>query len=459
MGIERKSISTLGAGSVAEPEAPTPARDLREVVCVAVPKILGGMGQFVLSLVLVRFLGPEHFGMVSVCLTGVLLLDAVVGSAIDMAIFRLAPLHNLSTPLYARQIEKAGLLIKPLGSLALLLPLAIFAPSLSQLLFQNRDRGLLLLLSFMALVGMLLFRSTQVHFQIERRFLAYGVTDLLHNAARLGSIGLLLAWGLATPERLMGSYALAAALVTAAGLFWLARPVLAAPFSASATGELLGLLRLYLPTVVVGSISSRMDVFFVSSMASVAQAGIYGAAQMFALVPHLLGTYMSAVFSPRVLPMWRNGQLPASYFRYQTGLIAAAAVLFLLAWMGVGRLGHLLLPEAYQRSVDVILLLLPAGLAALINFPWTIPFLLYVRPKALLMVDCLALPAMAAAFVLVIPAHGAAGAAAATSAFAIGRLAFYQTMVWRILRRDPLGADWSRAAGAPNSMQLAGSLR
>lgn len=431
--------------------------DIRQILWVAVPKVLGGASQLLLSLLLVRFLGVEQFGMVSVCLTGVLLLDAVIGSAIDMAIFRLAPLHREDAPAYARAIEKAGLYIKPIGAALLFAPLAFLAARASQVLFQDPTRGSLLLLSALALLGMLLFRSMQVHFQIESRFAAYGATDLLHTAARLGFIGLLLVSDSATPELIMSAYAVAAIGVAAVGLIFPARPVLSAPWSKPAAGELLGVLKWYLATVVLGSIASRMDVFFVSSFASVAEAGIYGAAQMFALVPHLLGTYLSAVFSPRVLPMWRDGQLPQAYFRYQVALSVAALLLYGGAWVAIGPLSAAVLPDTYRRSVDVALVLLPAGLVALVNFPWTIPFLLYTRPKTLLAVDCVAIPAMAAVFAFAIPRSGASGAAAVSSAFAILRLVFYQGLAWRVLHRDPQGLRWRNAGGATNTLQLARS--
>jgi O-antigen/teichoic acid export membrane protein len=417
--------------------------DLKDVLCVAIPKILGGVSQLALSLVLVRFLNPSEFGMFSVCLTSVLLLDAVFGSAIDMAIFRLAPLYQESMPVRARQIEKAGLFLKPLASLVLLVPLVLLLPRVSQVLFQDPTHGMLLLAAYGALVGLLIFRSMQVHFQIQRRYVAYGVSDLIHTAARFGTIGLLVALGRVTPERILGIYCVAAVTVTTVGLAWWARPVWAAPSSLEAARELTGILRWYLPTVVVGSIAGRMDVFFVSTWGGVAEAGIYGVALMFALVPQLLGTYAAAVSSPRLLPMWREGKLIAKYLRYQSVLAGIALVLFLLALLCIGPLGSILLPEAYRRSRTVILFLLPMGLAALINFPMTIPLLLYTYPKVLLLADLVAIPIAAAAYILAIPGNGATIAAMITSGFALLRLAFYQGLAYRLLRRDPFGLQWS----------------
>jgi O-antigen/teichoic acid export membrane protein len=422
--------------------------DIKDMLWVAIPKGIGGLSQLLLSLVLIRFMGPSPFGIVSVCLSCVLLLDSVFGSAIDMAIFRLAPLYRESQPLRSRQIEQAGLLLKPVVCLLMLGPLTILLPALSRLLFQDPSHGLALLMAFGALLGLLMFRSMQVHFQIEHRFAAYGVADVTHTAVRYTALGILLALGLATPVSILGCYLASAFLVTAIGLHAWTRPVLAAPFNRSAVGELGSVLKWYLPTVVVGSIASRMDVFFVSSLAGVGEAGIYGVAQMFALVPQLMGTYAAAVYSPRILPMWRAGGLTKTYFRVQTLLVAISAAVYLLTWTAIGPLGSRLLPADYQRAKDVILWLVPSGLAAMINFPLTIPLLLYTHSRLLLAADMVCIALAVFVYYLAVPGHGAAVAAAVTSGIAFLRLLFYQGVAVRLLRRDPEGAHWSGTAEA-----------
>lgn len=401
-------------------------------------------------------MGPAQFGIVSVSITCVLLLDAVFGSAIDMAIFRLAPLHRETAPLRARQIEKAGLLLKPIASLVLLTPFIIFLPQISKALFQSEAHKTVLLIAFGALLGLLMFRSMQVHFQNERRFVAYGVSDLLHTVARYGSIGVLLVLGFVTPEAILGAYLLAAFTVTAIGLHWWTRPVLKAPFSLDAAAQLGGVLRWFVPAVVAGSIASRMDVFFVSTLGGVGEAGIYGAAQMFALVPQLFGTYASAVFSPRILPMWRAGKLVRTYFRSQAMLLAIAVCAYVIVLLAIGPLGSRLLPAGYQRSQTVILLLVPAGLASLVNFPFTIPLLLYTHARLILTADLIGIPLAAAAYLFAVPGRGAVAAAAVTASIALLRLLFYQGLAWRMLRRDPRGDAWSAAAGAMGSGSFEG---
>ncbi|MBM3785483.1 MAG: hypothetical protein FJW30_14045 [Acidobacteria bacterium] len=445
------------AGQKAAIETEKGQSTLKDVLLVAVPKGIGGVSQLLLSLVLIRYMGPASFGIVSVSLAAILLLDSIFGSAIDMAIFRLAPLYRMTDPLRARQIEKAGLLLKPAASLLLLGPLLFALPGISQALFQDRSQAAVLLLALGALLGLLMFRSMQVHFQNERRFVAYGVSDLLHTVARFGSIGLLLLLSTPTPERILAIYFFAAFAVTIFGLFWFTRPVLSAPFSRDAAAELARILAWYLPTVVAGSIASRMDVFFISSFGGVEEAGIFGAAQMFALVPQLFGTYAAAVFSPRVLPMWRAGTLITRYVQVQSLLLGVSVVLFLLVWLGTGTLGAHLLPPKYLRAREVILILLPSGLAALINFPLTIPLLLYTYPRALLAADLLAIPLVALAYFILVPGNGAAMAAAISTSAGFLRLLFYQALAFFLLRNDPHGEAWSLTEAAAQTKITSGA--
>ena len=125
-----------------------------------------------------------------------------------MSIFRIAPLYRDQNPLAALQIQKAGLMIKPLGALVAIVPIVLFGSRLSQALFQTPDAAPLLYITLAALLGSLLIRSTQVHFQIERRFRIYGLTDLLDTFLCFGTITALLLAGIRSPIKLLAVYAI-----------------------------------------------------------------------------------------------------------------------------------------------------------------------------------------------------------------------------------------------------------
>jgi hypothetical protein len=78
--------------------------------------------------------------------------------------------------------------------------------------------------------------------------------------------------------------------------------------------------------------------------------------------------------------------------------------------------------------------LLPAGLCALINFPLTILLLLFTRPRFLIALDCVLLPMLFVAYRLVIPTYGVLGAAVVTTTAALLKTAVMQVSAWRMLR-------------------------
>jgi O-antigen/teichoic acid export membrane protein len=301
-------------------------------------------------------------------------------------------------------------------------------------------------------------RSSQAHFQIRRRFRLYAITDLFHSFFRFGGTCALLAAGAATPASVLSVLALGSFAVAAATLVGPARPILRVAFSPEVFAALMGKLRLYLGTVVVGSVIGRMDLFLVSSLGRVSDAGLYAAAQLFALLPQLLGIYMAAVFSPRVLPLWRKGEFAGVYGKFQVALLGLAGVAYLAAVFLVNAGGGWLLPAAYQPARTLILYLLPAGLAAMVAFPWAIPFLLYTRAKTLLALDCLLLPVLACGYAVLIPRYGAQGAALLTSGAMVLRSACFVLLANHILRTDPGGESWSLRNQSNPTLRMAGEM-
>lgn len=406
--------------------------DIQEFLWVAVPKISGATVQLVLNFLLMRSLGPEQFGIFAVCLSMILLADGVLGAAFDTAVLRQAPLYA-EDRLRALQVQQAALLLKPLCGVLAIVPLLAASGPINMLLFQGRGSKTLLYLSAASMLGLLMLRSVQTHFQVDRRFHGYGATDLLHNAVRFGGAILLVSVHAATPGRVLALYA-AAPLVIALGLLGTtARPLLFARFSAGAVTEVLRLIKSYLPTAAVGSATTRMDVFFVTGIATVGQAGIFAAAQTLAVAPQLIGMYLGVVFSPRIMPLWKADKLRPLYHRFQRLAIVGSCACYALALLTMGWFISVVMPASFRGATLVTLVLLPTGLVGLVNFPWTVSLLLFLRPRFLLMFDLLALPLLAVLYALAVSARGAVGAAAITTVYALLKTVALQITAKRIL--------------------------
>jgi O-antigen/teichoic acid export membrane protein len=326
------------------------------------------------------------------------------------------------------------------------IPIVLLGNWLNLILFQGRGSRSLLYLSALSVLGLLMLRSVQTHFQVSRRFRSYGMSDLLNNFIRYGGTALLVLLRDATPWRVIALHALAPLVVTLVLLATLARPLLLVAPSAQAIHEVLHLIRSYLPTAAVGSVTSRIDLFFVTTFASVAQAGIFAAAQTLIIAPQMIGMYLAVVFSPRIMPLWNAGELRGPYLRFQRAAFALSVAGYAVALFTFGPFVHAFLPRTFHAAIIVALILLPAGLSALVNFPWTVSFLLFLRPNFLLKFDLFALPILAVLYVFAVRSFGAAGAAAVTAAYALVKTVALQTVANGIL------------AGAEPSGQLVSSL-
>ncbi len=421
------------------------------------PKATGAALQLILSLALLRYLGPDQFGVLAVCLSVIILSDAVLGAAFDTAVLRQAPLYCDEGPTRSLQVQQAGLLLKPLCGLVAAVPLVLFSSRLSTLLFQRRGSKTLLYLSALSVLGLLVLRSVQTHFQVNRKFSRYGTSDLLHNSVRYGGTALLLAIHAATPVRVVALYAAAPVIIALTLLAVMARPLLLAPVSTRAIGEVLGLIKSYLPTAAVGSITTRMDLLFVTSLASVAQAGIFAAAQTMILAPQMIGMYLAVVFAPRIMPLWKAGQLRPVYRRFQRFAILGCCAAYIVALATMSRFVAWLMPASFRSATSVALVLLPSSLTAFMNFPWTVSFLLFLKPRFLLKFDLIALPILAVGYAAMVPAYGAAGAAAVTTAYALIKTTALQKAANKILH-DPLAVAHVNSTVADRELQPAGRL-
>jgi len=423
-------------------------RGFRDFLWVAFPKTFSGGLQLVTNLLLVRQLGPDQSGMLFVCITAILLSDAVLGSALDVAVVKLSTGGQAHNPLQPLRVQQAALIAKTVGCALLALPVILWARPLGNALFHRQNDPALLALSAAALFGLLTLRSVQTWFQVSGRFAWYGATDLLHSAVKFGGIGLLLGFGMATPRVVLSIYAAGPLLVAAALLATVTREMLLVPPSLEALRQLGSVAKWYLGAAAAGSITARMDILLVSALAGTAQAGLFSAAQVFVLPFQLLGMYLGVVFAPRILPLWERGELTGVYFRFQRLAGAASILIYAVACLAAGRLTEVLLPHAYLGARALVLLLLPSALVSLINFPWTVSFLMFTRARALLALELAAIPMLLLIYRLSIVPLGAAGAAAVTSGFAVLKMVVYQILAARTLRR---GAGYPIVPGMPTA--------
>ena len=410
-------------------------RSLGRFLLVSLPKLAAGVGTVVLNLILIRHLTEEDLALFSLCLAGVLLVDAIAGSALDMGTLKLATAVRDTDPDASREVQKLAIYLKAVAlafSCALVL---LFGKAFWAGLTHQSGHVNLLYLSLGATAGLLMVRSAQVQMQVEQRFFYYGLLDTLHLSLRFGGIALFFAIGLVSPAWLLVCFAVAPLAVTAIWAVKWGKGIFSRRgIDSRRLAELFNCVKWFLITFTLSSLISRIDLLLVSRWSGLKEAGYYSAGQTFAIMPQLLGLYMSVVLGPTIMPRINAGTFYGMFRSTQVlifGLAAAIYVAFLFFWTPVSTI---VLPPRYLHSSAVIRALIPGALAGMATFPLTLSFIMFTRPRFLFVMDCVSLPFLLTMYWYAIGHFGGTGAAWVTSIAALARAAVAQSMAWRWAR-------------------------
>jgi O-antigen/teichoic acid export membrane protein len=363
-------------------------------------KIVGGGSALLINLFAVRHLVPAAYGIFAFCIANLQLFDALLGSALDMSVLKLAPIHRRDGFLGITPAERASLLVK-MGIAALAIAvLAIFGEPIGSAVFHSSGGRPTLVVLGVAVLGLLLFRSVQVHSQIDLRFKRYAAADLSQTALRLLlSLGLIAA-GITSSVWLVAGYGAAPLLVVlfSAPLLLRQRQSPAPWFDPDAFRRMLRESALLMSIAGFSLLVFNQDMFFLALFRGPAEVGILRASYTIAFIPELLGTYIGQTVIPRIVPSCEAGTFPEFYKKFQIRAFAAALPVLILGFMLIDPVITRLFPPAYRESLPVIKILFPAGVASLIGYPLTLNFLIFYRPKLFLAVDACLAPFMAAGY-------------------------------------------------------------
>lgn len=439
------------ASSGPKPPISSVLRHALESLFVLLPKLITGASVLLINLYAVRHVDPVTYGIFAFCTANLQMFDALLGSALDMSVLKLAAPYHLSGVEGVTPVERASFLIKMTLSSLIALSLGVFGEQIGHALFRTPGQGLTVAVLGISTMGLLAFRSVQTHFQLDLRFRRFGFADLLQTAIRVSACVVVISAGLAAPASLVAAFGLApfaVALLLGPGILrehhepspWFQRDLLVRVFRESAA-----LMGIACFSVLV----FNQDMFFLATLRGPAQVGILRASYTIAFIPELLGTFLSQAIAPRIVPLMRAGQLPEFYRKFQlvaavAGLLALAAGL-LLADPIITRL----FPASYHQSIRVIEILLPAGVASLIGYPLTLSLLIFRKPKVFLVVDAILAPFMAAGYYFAARSNGVEGVAWVTTIARLLKFIATQWYAWLLIRGMELNsASEGQAPGA-----------
>lgn len=411
------------------------ARNVVELLSVVAPKLANGVFLVATNILLIRFLEPATYGVYSLCVVGILVSEAVFGSAIDMGVLRHAPLYRADDPARSYAIEAAALWLKV--GFALIAGAALFAtaPTLAGLLFDDRTMTDIVALTYLAIVAMLMLRSCLVHLQVDKRFVEYGMVEWLHAVLKYGGAALLFFVVDRSVEAVLVAFAAGPALACVIGMSlfawdrgWILRPKLAQ------LRELAGYLKWILPMAVAGSVRDKMDVYFLAAWSSVTQVGVFSAARAVAIVPELAGMYLGILFGPRIMLLHQRKKLYDMFKTVQIVLAVIAVCVIGLALLAIEFIDESWIPIGYAESVPIFLVLLIGAMTGFVSNPLVGPFLMFVRPKFMLYLELMIIPLMAIGYAYAIDLEGALGAAWVSTVARLLLTSIANAAAWRRLR-------------------------
>lgn len=391
-------------------------------------KVAGGVSLLALNVWLARQFGPSAFGWFALASTAALLVDGVVGSAIDAAVIRMA------APAPGRALtawERHGVVCKIVAG-AMLVGLAA---AIARAVAGGSAAGLFAL-AMIAGSGLLVLRSVLVYFQLRQQFGRYAVVDLAHTAARW--VGVVTAASVfASPAAVVAAWAAAAWVIAGIALAIVGRhPAQAVSEAQGSALDLIRASRLPLATTGVGAIVARLDLFLVGAFASATDAGIFGAAAALAMAPTTLGAYLAPVFSGRIMPYCREQRLRPLLRDVQRGLLVLAVAGVAVGAVAGPLLIEWLLPAEYTDASAVMQVLLIAGAAGFVTFPLVLHTLLFLSPRTYLLMDLASIPVLLPAYVIAAERSGAIGVAWVSAVAAVAKAAIAQLSAAAAVRRE-----------------------
>ncbi len=400
------------------------------IAFVTVAKVVGGVSLLALNVWVARRLGPAAYGSFALASAAALLVDGVLGSAVDAAVIRLTP----ATPAPAvTAAEWLGVIVKAGAGAILSVTAVVVVSSVAGL-----EAAWLAGLAMVTGTGLLALRSVLVYLQLRESFGRYAAVDLTHTAVRwIGMLAAVTAAASASPITAIAAFAVAAWGVGGITLMaLLVRHARSASHPAGSIAEMWRATVTALATTGVGAIVARLDLFVIGAVASASEAGIFGAAATLALAPTVLGAYLAPVFSARILPYCREQRMRPLLRDVQRGLVALAVAGVALGVIAGPYLIERLLPADYGNASAVLQVLVIAGAAGFVTFPLVLHTLLFLSPRTYLLMDLASIPLLVPAYVVAARESGAIGVAWVTALSSVAKAAIAQLSATAAVRRE-----------------------
>ncbi len=403
-------------------------------------KVMTGNGLYVslgfaANLIMANGLTPATYGLLSMALAVMVIVQQTCGSGIDLSMVRLAAPYVQTDPARSQQIFKTALHIKLLFGITAIIVLWIVAEPAARFLLEKPELETPLRWAALGILGAALYGWILARFQAEERFNAYAAFRSANNILKVAGLGLL--WYLAafTLETVLALSVGVFFLSFGIGLFFVPR-LTVKPDAHQNSGSMMDLLRFgrwIIASHILFAFYSRIDLLFVGKLTTIQDAGFYSVGWNFTFLMDLCTYSVIQAMLPQAARLKTRAEI-ITYLRRTFILCIGIAVTLLPLYFLAAPLVHWLYP-GYSPAVEIFRVLFWGPLLTVLVHPLYLIFYARNRVAVLSGIDLVLVIVCAAGCYILIPGHGMLGGAYATLTARIINCLLILLLISRELRK------------------------
>ena len=390
---------------------------------VAIAKVVLGNGSYVAlgflaNVISANGLSPADFGLVSIALATLNVLQEVCGNGLDQGMVRLAAPHVENNPGHAAGYYRAALQIKLLINGLVALLLYLLSGILATRIFETPEIAPMLRWVSLGLMGACLYNYTLARVQAEERFNLYAILRASNNIGKIALLGAIWALGLFSPDSVlaawMGAFFIGYLLSLSLGATRHSPKTRAYSVDTTYWADIIRFSKWVIASSFLFSLYSRVDILILSRFADAAGIGQYAAAWNITFIIDLVTFSVIIALLPQAVKIRREAEFPNYLLKtFGTCMILAACLtpLYLLSdWF------FSVFYPAYAESAGLFRILFLGAIVTLLFHP--LYLILYARNRVnrLALINLLLLLFCIVLGLAVIPFYGTQGAAWVTVA-------------------------------------------
>jgi O-antigen/teichoic acid export membrane protein len=367
---------------------------------------------FASNVLIVRVLGPTHFGVYALCAAMIKILSGCFGDALDLAVLRRVPLYVRTERPRALRVAWAALWLRVAVGLGVVVIGLLVSSWVAEVFFRSSRDWVLVVLAAAGVMGELLVRAASSYFQAAEMFSQFLALDALLHGGRIGILLGLLSLNALTLHTALMVYVGVSYAVFLAGLLLLPQDALRiVPANRQDLAEVFHYSKWMVVAMGIAAIYERVDVFLLGYFRGSEQVGIYAAAFTLAIIPEFVAGAVATVLYPKIVPLYVHREFRDFARRFLCWALPVALAAALGAYLFGGLVIPLLFSARYVAAIPLFQILVVGTLFSAVVAPLHAALLAMVWPRRVVAVTAAGLLAMVGGGVVVIPAMGPTGAA------------------------------------------------